>query len=167
MPSIQSSILSQPLTYCTSWLRIRHKAGNLLGLSRCSLSFPVGFDHEDIVEEALPADLAFIPVLAPEPLTEPDGQPTSNCHKFVTWPVPRCGLLQHADDSHRFLKRKIIFTGARCNDFAQLLTKRVDLCELHVFGGPPANPRYEIHGGSHTTATLSHTPFSLNLTKDQ
>ena len=112
----------------------QHKAGDLLGLSRCGLSFPVGFDDEDIVEEALPTDLALIPVLAPEPLTEPDGQPTSNCHKFVTWPVPRCGLLQHADDSYRFLKRKIVFTRARCNDFAQLLTKRIDLCVLHVLG---------------------------------
>jgi hypothetical protein len=51
--------------------------------------------------------------------------------------------LKHTDDSRRFLQCEIISPGPGCNDFAQLVTKRFDLRELHVFGGPPANPRYE------------------------
>jgi hypothetical protein len=110
------------------------RSGDFLGLCRSGPSFPIGLDHEDVIEEALPADLAFIPVLPPESLTEPDGQPTSDCHEFVTWPVPRCSLLKHADDSHRFLKCEIVFPGAGRNDFTQLITKRFDLSELHDFG---------------------------------
>src|SRR5580692_1660386 len=104
--------------------RAEPKAQQLFGqtprLGRCSRrggpSFPMGFDDEDIVEEALPADLALIPVWPPESLTEPDGQPTSNRHEFVTRPVPRCSLLQHADDTHRFLQCEIISPRPGCDD---------------------------------------------------
>jgi len=36
---------------------------------RSGPSFPVGFDDENIVEQALPADFALITVLAPSSLT--------------------------------------------------------------------------------------------------
>jgi hypothetical protein len=110
------------------------KSCDFLRLCRSGPSFPIGLNDENVIEEALPTDFAFIPVLPPESVTEPDGQPTSDCHEFVTWPVPRCSLLKHADDSHRFLKGEIVLPGAGRDDFTQLITKRFDLCELHDFG---------------------------------
>jgi hypothetical protein len=58
--------------------------------------------------------------------------------------------LTRADDSRRFLQCEMISPGPGRNNFAQLVTKRFDLSELHVFGGPPANPRYE------TITRMSH-----------
>jgi len=127
-------------------------------LCRSGSSFPVRFDHQNVIDEALPADLALIPVLAPKSLTEPDVEPTANCHEFVTWPVPRCGVLKHAYDSHRFLECEIVSRRSARNDFAKLITELFDLCELHVFGDL-LQPRHEIlYGISHHRDYLAH-PF--------
>jgi hypothetical protein len=104
-------------------VRIPTKAGGYW----CGFPVPIGLYDKDVIEEALPTNLALIPELPPSLSTEPDCQPTSDGNELVARPVPRCGLLKHADYSCRFLDGEVIFPGSRSNDFAQLVTKRLDL----------------------------------------